>query len=135
MYHDSDIAFTKPIKWKSFLDESTCFLSDTKSYIGYEYIKSKGDDVLQSMLESVGIDEDIVKANQDSSGGAQYVLKDIDEYFWYDVEKDSVNLFNSISNLNKIKKEQDPNHHEIQIWCADMWAVLWNLWKRKNKQK
>ena len=75
MYHDSDIAFTKPIKWKSFLDESTCFLSDTKSYIGYEYIKSKGDDVLQSMLESVGIDEDIVKANQDSSGGAQYVLK------------------------------------------------------------
>ena len=135
MYHDSDIAFTKPIKWESFLDDSTCFLSDTKSYIGYNYIKSKGDDVLHSMLESVGIDEDTVKANQDSSGGAQYVLNGVDEYFWYDVEKDSVALFNSISDLNKIKKEQDPTHHEIQIWCADMWAVLWSLWKRKRQTK
>lgn len=140
MYHDSDIAFTKPINWSpleaySSLDQSTCFLSDTISYIGYDYIKSKGDDVLKVMLDTVGIDEDVVKANQESSGGAQYVLKDIDEYFWYDVEKDSVALFKSVSELNRSKKEQDPDFHEIQIWCADMWAVLWNLWKRKKQTK
>jgi len=33
-----------------------------------------------------------------------------------------------------LKKQQaDPNYHELQIWCADMWAVLWNLWKRNKK--
>ena len=28
---------------------------------------------------------------------------------------------------DKIKKVI-PSYHELQIWCADMWAVLWNLW-------
>ena len=27
---------------------------------------------------------------------------------------------------NQIKK--DNPSHALQIWCADMWAVLWNLW-------
>jgi hypothetical protein len=24
---------------------------------------------------------------------------------------------------------ENPQYHELQIWCADMWAVLWNGWK------
>ena len=50
-------------------------MSDTISYIGYDYIKSKGDDILKTMLDIVGIDEDVVKNNQNNSGGAQYILK------------------------------------------------------------
>lgn len=132
-YHDSDIVFTKPLNIEQFLDNNICYLSDTISYIGYEYIKSKGDDVLNLMLNIVGIDEDIVKNNQINSGGAQYLLKKIDKYFWYDVENDSTRLYKEISILNKEKKQNNKNYHELQIWCADMWAVLWNLWKRNKK--
>ena len=28
-----------------------------------------------------------------------------------------------------ILKAEMPNYHELQIWCADMWALLWNAWK------
>jgi hypothetical protein len=129
-YHDSDIVFTKPLSISKHLKNDINYMSDTISYIGYDYIKSKGDDVLQTMLDIVGIDEDVVKNNQDSSGGAQYILKGIDKYFWYDVENDSTRLFTEITSLNQKKVAEDPGHHPLQIWCADMWAVLWNLWKR-----
>jgi len=131
-YHDCDIVFTKPIPFVEETLNSTCYLSDTISYIGHKYIKSKGDDVLEKMLDIVGIDENTVKKNQESSGGAQYLLKEIDKYFWYDVEKDCVNLFKEITKLNNIKKSEDSSYHELQIWCSDMWAVLWNLWKRNK---
>ena len=132
-YHDCDIVFTKPIKMDQFTDDDVCYLSDTISYIGYNYIKSKGEDVFKKMIDIVGIDEKTVIDNQNSSGGAQYILKGIDKYFWHDVEKDAVRLFKEVTQMNVEKKQEDPNYHEIQIWCADMWAVLWNLWKR-NKE-
>lgn len=132
-YHDSDIVFTRPLDIEKYVKDDICYLSDTVSYIGYNYIKLKGDDVLQEMIHIVGIDEETVKNNQESSGGAQYLIKGIDKYYWHDVEKDSTRLYKEITKLNERKKQEDPNHHELQIWCADMWAVLWNLWKR-NKQ-
>lgn len=134
-YHDSDIVFTKPIDIEKYKHNRVCYLSNTRSYIGYEYIKSKGDDVLDLMLNIVGIDKTTVKLNEENSGGAQYLLKDIDKYFWYDVEKDSTRLYKEVSELNKKKKSQDDSYHELQIWCADMWAVLWNLWKRSKQTR
>jgi hypothetical protein len=46
---------------------------------------------------------------------------------------DSERLFNQITELNKIKKLENPKYHPLQIWCADMWAVLWNGWKMGKK--
>jgi hypothetical protein len=37
-------------------------------------------------------------------------------------------MFYEVTELIKQKKLKDPSHHELQIWCADMWAVLWNGW-------
>jgi len=135
MYHDSDIVFTKPLELDKFLCgcNKTCYLSDTVGYIGYEYIMSKGEDILDLMCKVVGIDKEIVKNNEKNSGGAQYILKDIDYKFWLNVEIDSENLFRSVVKLNNKKKLKDKNYHELQIWCADMWAVLWNLWKLGRK--
>ena len=134
-YHDCDIVFTKPIEMNRFSADDVCYLSDTVSYIGYNYIKSKGEDVFKKMIDIVGIDEQTVIDNQESSGGAQYILKGIDKYFWHDVEKDAVRLFKEVTQMNVHKKQIDPNYHEIQIWCADMWAVLWNIWKRNKTTK
>lgn len=134
-YHDCDIVFTKPLNIDHLLENDISYLSDTISYIGYNYIHSKGEDVLKRMLEVVGIDEEVVKRNESNSGGAQYLLKGIDKYFWYDVENDCTRLYKHLTTLNEEKKKQDPNYHELQIWCADMWGVLWNIWKRSKETK
>jgi len=89
---------------------------------------------------SVGnISEETLKQNQKNSGGCHYLLKNIDYKFWEKVEIDCSNLFVQISNLNeKIRLEyieRGENYHELQIWCSDMWAVLWNLWKLGRKTK
>ena len=132
-YHDCDIALTKPLPTEKLTRDEICYLSDTISYIGYDYIVSKGQDVLEKMLTIIAIDEETVKKNQHHSGGAQYMIKNIDKFYWRDVERDCNRLFKDITQYNNKKKEEDPNYHEIQIWSSDMWAVLWNLWKRGNQ--
>jgi hypothetical protein len=133
IYHDCDIVLTKPLNIShNYLCgcNKTCYLSNTISYIGYDYIKSKGEDVLDLMCKVVDISKEIIKKNQKKSGGAQYILKNIDYKFWEEVEIDCENLFTEVVQLNTKKKEENNLYHELQIWCADMWAVLWNLWKR-----
>jgi hypothetical protein len=109
------------------------YLSDTNSYINYDYIISKGQDVYDKMCEIVKMPKMIPKLMNDHSGGAQYILKNIDWMFWDKVETDSEKLYYEISQLNNQKKALDPSHHELQIWCADMWAVLWNGWIKGNE--
>lgn len=134
-YHDCDIAFTRPLDIEKYLDDDICYLSDTKSYIGANYILSKGQDVFDKMIEIVGINPHLVLDNEQNSGGAQYLLKNITYLFWELVEIDSTNLFKQITKLNNEKKKDNPKYHELQIWCADMWGVLWNLWKNNKKSR
>jgi hypothetical protein len=134
-YHDCDIVFTKSPNFYYHLLDNIWYLSNTNSYINYDYITSKGQDVYDKMCEIVGIDPLIPKLMNSNSGGAQYILKNIDYTFWDKVEKDSEQLFFQISQLNSLKKQADPEYHELQIWCADMWAVLWNGWLRGNETK
>lgn len=131
-YHDCDIIFTK---FPDFIanmsdDDENWYVSDTISYIGYEYVVSKGVDVLEAMCAIIGIHPELVKERESQSGGAQYLMKGVDWMFFEKVERDCERLFRDISLLNTHKKQTDPYHHEIQIWCADMWAVLWNAWMR-----
>jgi len=131
-YHDCDIVFTK---FPDFLprliqNDVNWYVSDTISYIGSEYIISKGEDVIDKMCEIVGINKELVKRKEYQSGGAQYVMKGCDWQFFNKMEIDSEMLFKEITNLNIEKKRLDPTHHELQIWCADMWALLWGAWMR-----
>jgi len=129
-YHDCDIVFTKQVNFDHLKDDDVCYLSDTNSYINYDYIISKGQDVFDKMCEIVDMPKIIPKLMNKHSGGAQYILKGVDAEYWEKVERDSETLYYEINQLNAKKKEVDPSHHELQIWCADMWAVLWNLWLR-----
>jgi hypothetical protein len=134
-YHDCDIIFTKPIKdWitNDMISDDKWYGSDTRWYIGHDYILSKGDDVLTKMCEIVGIHKGVVKGYEKNAIGAQYIMKDLTSYFWDKVERESEILFKDINELNIQKKQKDANHHELQIWCADMWAVLWNGWKMRK---
>jgi hypothetical protein len=133
-YHDCDIVFTKPInEWitDDMVNDDKWYGSDTRWYIGHDYILSKGDDVLTKMCEIVGINKGVVKGYEKNSIGAQYIMKNLTHYYWDKVERESELLFKDITELNSQKKSIDPTHHELQIWCADMWAVLWNAWKMR----
>jgi len=133
MYHDCDIALTKPLKLEDKLTvdlKNTCIVSDTISYVGAKYIKSKKHGIFEEMCEIVGIDQEMVENREEGAGGAQYLLKPgITAEFWQKVYNDSENLFKIISERVREIKQQHKEWHEIQIWCADMWGVLWNLWK------
>ena len=131
-YHDCDVVFSRfPLFLHNYQQkDNNWYVSDTISYIGHDYILSKGDDVLKKMCDIVGIYKDEVRVRQGQSGGAQYIMKNVDFNFFHKVEKDSEKLFKEINELNNKKKQADPTHHELQIWCADMWAVLWNAWMR-----
>ena len=129
LYHDSDIVFTKPIDWEQFLMDDKWYGSDTRWYIGHSYIKSKGEDILDAMCEIVDIPKKLIEENEENAIGAQYLMKGIDYQFWDNVERDCERLFKEITDLNNKKKQIEPSYHELQIWCADMWAVLWNGWK------
>jgi hypothetical protein len=131
-YHDCDIIFSQfPFFIYNLLeDDMKWYTSDTRSYIGYDYIVSKGNDVLDKMSQIVGIHPHFVKSKQDQSGGAQYLMKGIDWQFFEKMEKDCEALYSQITALNNKKKQLDPTYHELQIWCADMWALLWGGWLR-----
>lgn len=135
LYHDSDIALTKPLPVDDKLNEdNVCYLSDTKSYVGAKYLDSKGHGILEQMCAIVGIPPQIVRNREEESGGAQYLIKPgITADFWKKVYEDSENLFRDITKRVKEIKANEPDWHEVQIWCADMWAVLWNLWKSGYK--
>jgi hypothetical protein len=145
-YHDCDIIFTKTPDWSKFENDNIWYLSDTNSYINSDYIRSKGDDVYQLMCEIVGIHPLTPIKYNEHSGGAQYILKNVNYKFWDKVENDSQELFEKITSLNDEKIQVDRHtmpgevllrepYHPLQIWCADMWAVLWNGWMQGNETK
>lgn len=144
-YHDSDIVFTKYFDFSPYLDDDICYLSDTKSYINSDYFDSKDKDVKPEMIEAykqidvldtcakmLGIDRQICEKNKDVSGGAQYLLKNIDADFWADVYRGCIIIRNYLAyHMNGINRRFFSDENKgFQSWCADMWSVLWNLWKR-----
>ena len=145
-YCDSDILFTKDFNIDQFLEDDICYLSDTNSYINSDYFESKIKDVIPEKLEEyksrdilaeilslIGVDKQVAIDNKLHSGGAQYLLKNIDESFWNKVIRDTMFIRTYLQNVNK---DFFPNESKgFQSWCADMWAVLYNLWFRNYKTK
>lgn len=138
-YLDSDVLITKHINWSEFISDGTCYMSRT-NYIGAQYFDNKKSDVmfhkreeynkrdiLQSLCNIVGIDKQTVIDNELNTGGCQYLLTGIDANFWKKVINDCIQIRLQALNINQqyfVSEEKG-----LQSWCADMWAVLWNLWK------
>jgi hypothetical protein len=131
-YHDSDIIFSKPIsEWIStdIINDEEWYGSDTRWYIAHSYILGKGQQIIDKMCDIMGLDEELIRTNEMNSIGAQYLMKNVDYDYWDRVEIDSELLFRQITDLNNEIKRDNPSYHELQIWCADMWAVLWGAWR------
>lgn len=125
-YTDPDLLISKSINFETLLKNDTWYVSDTRSYIDSKYIKSKDstEELFKLMCHMVKIDPDTVVKNDDSAGGAQYIMKNMNAEYWKKVYKDSEGLYKFMKKTEPYFTPKNP----IQSWTADMWAVLWNAW-------
>lgn len=146
-YCDNDVLLTKDFNIDKYIDDDICYVSDTNSYINASYFDSKIKDVKPDKLEDykkidvlasttaiAGVTREIAEKNNLHSGGAQYLLKNIDAPFW---DRMITNVLNIRLHLqNTINKEYFESENKgFQSWCADMWALLWGLWAREQEVK
>lgn len=145
-YCDCDVLFTPSFNIDKYIDDDICYLSDTNSYINARYFDSKLKDVIPDKLEEyktidvlaevtapVGVSRQMCEDNNEHSGGAQYLLKNIDDQFWNKVITDCIHIYLYLGNINKMYFQSE--NKGFQRWCADMWAVLWNIWVRGMQTK
>lgn len=142
--HDADIIFRKLPDFQSLLCDDISYLSDTIGYIGYNYIidccnryekqhtTSRKGQLLEEMANIVGINVDLIKDNQLNSGGGQYLIKNTNWSIWKKIYEDSTPLYNQMLDY---QKRFPINPGQIQFWTAEMWSLLWNLWKFEKKTK
>lgn len=144
LYMDSDVVFTKRPNLERLLQDDVCYLSDTKSYIAASYFDSKVKDVLPEKLEAYKeidvldelmkeftLNRDAAVKNEDGSGGAQYLLKNVDAQFWQDVFTGCIKVILNLRSVNRRFFENEDKG--FQSWCADMWSILFNLWRKEYK--
>lgn len=123
-YHDSDILFCKKPDWQTLLEDDCWYASDTRSYLDSNYIKTNaGRGEFLRMCEILSIDPKLVEENNNSAGGAQYILKHCTATFWEKIEHDCEKLFSYLYYRQKFMTHISP---DFQIWCTDMWAMWWN---------
>ncbi len=115
-YLDSDVIFREIPTINP--DSNIWYGSDCGSYLGVEYIDSKGEGLLESMCQVIGIDPLLIR-KENPTAGAQWVIKNPSFEYWLKVYEDSIKLFNYLNTV--------PNT-TIQKWTAEMWAQLWNVY-------
>lgn len=133
-YHDQDIIFIEPPKLGELgtLDDHCYVAGAAHSYTSASYIKQFKPYIFPSMAEIVGIDTKTVEENDSNCGGAQYIIKGVTYHFWEKVERDCEGLYSYLDDittngLRKYREDEPLPEYHIQIWCADMWALFWNL--------
>jgi hypothetical protein len=146
IYTDCDILWLKSLNINHLLDDDVNYVSDANSYLNHTYFESKYKDVLPEKLEEarsidflkgvcdiIGIDKQVVIDNNSNTGGVQYILKDIDSAFWQKVQTDVLLISMYVQQMNR-EFFKDENSG-IQSWCADLWAVQFNLWFFKKESR
>lgn len=147
-YLDSDVIFTKYLDFSQFKADK-CYLSPTP-YIKASHFISKDmnvdsskyeefskRDVLQEVANLCGIGKEKVLENDNNTGGAQSLLIGINHTFWTDVFNNSIEIRLHLQEFNRKfyvgNTPQEKEDNGLQSWAADMWALLYNLWKRDIK--
>lgn len=121
-FMDSDVVFTKKINYKDILKDNstnTFYGSDCNGYLNYDYIIqcTNGQHVLEDMCNIIGITVEDVKAINNDSIGAQYILVNPTSEYFEKVWLDSERLWRYFETIDS----------DIQKWTAEMWATLWNM--------
>jgi hypothetical protein len=142
--HDSDIILTKKLNVEDLLNDEVIYMSDTENYLGYQYLKncsnrySKNfekcgdEELIDDMLSIIGLNKKVIIDNQKNSGGAQYIIKNTDSKLWEKIYINSIELYNK---MMIFQKKYPIKNGKVQFWTAEMWSLLWNLWRDKKLTK
>jgi hypothetical protein len=142
--HDSDIIFRELPDYSKYINDDICYVADTISYIGYDYLKSCCEryelkhpqsekfELLKNMTNVLGIEIECLIKNQNNSGGGQYIIKNTNKDDWNKMYLDSIEIYNTMMNY---QKKYPINPGQIQFWTAEMWSLLWNLWCLNKETK
>jgi hypothetical protein len=137
IYTDCDILWTDKLDIDSLLEDDINYVSDASSYLNYSYFERKNKEILPDkdltnrdflgeICQIVGIDKQVAIDNNNNTGGVQYILKNIDAHIWKKIEEDVIKIRKHLLQVNKeFYKDENAG---IQSWCADLWAVQFNLW-------
>lgn len=131
-YADADTILTKPLPYFS---RDKVYMSDTRSYIGLKYIRSKGEDILDIMANTAKIDKRILEERDEEAGGAQFVFTGTNAEFWQSVYVLSNALYRAMRDYNNSNKKKYEGDYPIQAWTAEMWATLWMFWRKGYKTR
>jgi hypothetical protein len=142
--HDADIMFRQLPNFDQLLNDDVNYLSDTIGYIGYNYIidccnryeqhhpTSEKGQLIKEMANVVGVDVDVIKQNQENSGGGQYLLKNTTSDLWKKIYENCTPLYNQMLDY---QNRYPISPGEIQFWTAEMWSLIWNLWLHNFETK
>lgn len=138
-YYDSDIIFRELPDFSSILsrlNETEWLGSQTGHYLSTEYIKSKGDGLLEEMCLLVGVDKDVIdELYSKSVPGAQWLIRKPTAKYWEKVTIDCQRLYGLLtSTAHKYRTraleqgliQSEEQYLPIQAWTAEMWAQVWN---------
>jgi hypothetical protein len=137
IYTDCDILWTDKLDIDGLLEDDINYVSDASSYLNYSYFERKNKEILPDkdltnrdflgeICQIVGIDKQVAIDNNNNTGGVQYILKNIDASIWKKIEEDVIKIRKHLLQVNKeFYKDENAG---IQSWCADLWAVQFNLW-------
>ncbi len=145
-YCDNDIFFLSNFNIDNYIYDDINYVSDTRSYLAASYFDSKIKDVKLDKLEEfkkidvldeitklVGINRQIAVKNELNTGGAQYLLKNINRDFWDRMMTSTLKIRKYLQNTNRAYFESESKGY--QSWVADMAGLLWELWRDKKETK
>ncbi|XRB23457.1 glycosyltransferase [Pseudoscourfieldia marina] len=146
-YHDADIIFRRLPDFYKLTKLPKVVMSNTAGYLGANVVDrtakayAKVDTsvtettLFESMCESFKWqwDEcrDTVRRNDgDATGGAQTLFQNLtDAKWWEDAYTNTMTMFHDMGKFERAHPKQSPEGDPQFGWKADMFGVLWSLWK------
>lgn len=105
-------------------NSNSVYLSDCSSYLNADYLNGTDPDIMGHLCRIAEIDPGYVAAHP-AAGGAQLFLPHLfDANFWQRVERVS-------SSMYRLMKNWRCSTYPVQGWTADMWAILYELYRRE----
>ena len=117
---DPDCIFTHPMDFSPYEQDDGCWYgSDTRSYSGADYIRSKGEPLFLEICEIAGITPEQVLAHDHNSIGAQSFIRGAGADFWHNVADKSTRAYrHMVATADKYSPDGNP----IQAWCAYLYV-------------
>lgn len=107
---------------------TTWYGTDTDSYTGPGYIRSKGEGLWLEVCELVGVDP--AYAEQFPGIGAQYATAGSTSEFWCAVAEKSIEVYQHVSSGESIARYTPEGEHPLQSWTAEMYVMQLEMVRR-----